>query len=637
MTPLRNIALLAFSLVLVLNTTAWAIELPMVPDKDTTAAFGAAVIDKAPAVREDATAITGQYAGATKQYQILARLAVPAAGETLHVWVRYRGLALQMKTKPAGAAKMTETSWNWTRYANAFAWRKVGSFERAKLGPDVVLICDTKFDETSGIDAIVITADAAWTPSGVKPTAAVAPTKTDLTTDAPDAAAAVARDTGIQAPPESTDPGFAEVSINWNEKRGSVEPLLFSLNNFRAHSEETQSDPRWHDGMAYMGIRLQRLHNAGLVRSWYNAEIDTWNYAKISAALQAGTPPSGVDRMININSWPAEYDTDSDRRLDPDKVERFARLCADLVRFVNMEKEFNVRYWEVTNEKDFAYWRKPAPGNQPDVAALATLYNAAAVAMRAVDSKIKIGGPAACNPLPTEPLIEFAKLTTDQLDFLSFHHYASGNASDPDQVIYDKTTVMAEDTANVIRRLKKALPLRFASGGKSPAHPLEVHLNEYNICYNWRIKDVRMTDHKGAVFDALAMIAFAQIPGMTAANAWNDRDGVYGKMDNQARLRPAAHVYHYFNALLTGDYVEGTSTAARAVVPFATRTDGSARVLVLVNRTAAVQTATLHLTGASSDRWEYATINEAGHYAARPTDLSRPVRLEPHSVNIYWQ
>src|SRR5690606_20497673 len=90
--------------------------------------------------------------------------------------------------------------------------------------------------------------------------------------------------------------------------------------------------------------------------------------------------------------------------------------------------------------------------------------------------------------------------------------------------------------------------LQKIAGGKA----IEVHLNEFNICYSWRVPEPRMTDHKGAVFDALSLIAYAQIPGLTATNAWNDQDRVYGKLDNEGNLRPGAHIYHYFNRLFIG-------------------------------------------------------------------------------------
>lgn len=612
--------------------SGYAATAPKTPETGTTAVYGKDVARRNVTVRAADGAIGGSYASPTKAYEMIAAAAVPEGGDTLSVWVRYRNMALQMKTRPQGATKLTEFPWNWTRNAKDFGWRKVGTFKRSELGPEVFFMGETKFDENSGIDAIVITDDANWNPRGEAPVAAAAPT--NLTTDAPDAANAVARSPGQQTQ-EVTTPGEATVFVDFDEVRGEVDPRIFSLNTIRANKVDVLSNPRWRESMSYMAPKLLRLHNAGLVRGWYNAEKDDWDYDKILEALIAGTPPEGTERMMNINSWPAEYDTDQDRRLDPDKVERFAKLCADLVRFVNIEQKQNVRYWEVTNEKDFAYWRKPAPGNEPDVKALADLYNAAAIAMREVDPTIIIGGPAACNPLPAEPLVEFARLTEPQLDFISFHNYASGNADDSDQRIYDKALVMAEDNADIINRLKTVMPHRFAGGEGFAGRTMEVHLNEYNICYNWRIRDVRMTNHKGAVFDALAMVYFAQVPGMSAANAWNDYDSVYGKVDNQGLLRPAAHVFHYFNNLLEGSYVNAVSTEPRAVVPFATK-DGSKQAIVLINRTAAPQSVTLSLTGAAAKGWEHAVINEAGHYAARPVSVSAVQELEPHSVSIYW-
>src|SRR5690606_23968507 len=99
-----------------------------------------------------------------------------------------------------------------------------------------------------------------------------------------------------------------------------VHPYLYSLNNFRSHSVERMSDPAWRFGTLYMAPRLHRLHNAGLVRTWFDTDTDDWNYALIRAGLEAGRPPAGTARMININSWPAAYDADNDGRLDPDRL-----------------------------------------------------------------------------------------------------------------------------------------------------------------------------------------------------------------------------------------------------------------------------------------------------------------------------
>lgn len=604
---------------------------PQVPRQNTVAVFGADVAaGRSVEIREDEAAYTGRHVSALKNYEVLATATLPAQGDVLQVWVRYRGLALQMKARVDG--KMKEFPWNWTRSPDRFTWRHVGAFPRADLGEGILFICDTNRAENSGVDALVVTADATWAPPGAsRPrTQAAASALPPVNPDAPDAANATVRAT-VALIEESSEPGAARVSIDWSAIGPRVEPFIYSLNNFRGHSVERMSETAWHEGTAYMAPPLMRLHSAGLVRSWFNEDTGRWRYDDIAAALTAGTPPEGTVRMINLNSWPVSFDADKDGRLDPDRIEDFVRLCADLVRFVNIERKLDILYWEVTNEKDFAYWRSPRNGNTPDVAALADIYNRAAMAMRAVDPSIKIGGPAACSPLPVEPLVEFAKLTYGQLDFFSFHHYATGNNTESDQTIYEKAIVMADDAGNLIRRINAALrPLTDKT--------IEYHLNEYNICYSWRVPEPRMTNNKGAVFDALSLISYAQVPGLTATNAWNDLDRVYGKMDNAGTLRPAAHVYHHFNRLLKGAMVKTASSADKAVVPFAVADGGAGGpAFVLVNRTNGEQTVTLTENSASRGAWRTVSVDAEGlrpEIAATP--FSSAVTLAPHSVNFYW-
>jgi Alpha-L-arabinofuranosidase len=619
MIRLLTLCLLAF--VSALGRLAAAPELPVRSSATTTAVAGAAVLPGTKNVVADSYVYGGAYIAPTKAYSLLARVQVPDSGDPLAVWIHYRGLALQMKTKIAD--KNVEFPWNWSRHPNGFAWRKVGVFSRAELGPEITFICDTRLPEGAGVDAVVITADLSWDPAGKR----VAKAVIDTNPDAPDAANAVAREAEDGVPADATEPGSALVKIDWRKLGESVPRALFSVNSFRSHNPAGAALPLWQEGIAYLNPSLVRLHNAGLVKTWFDEAAGDWKYDLIRSAVEAGAFQPGREHLLNINGWPPSFDADGDRRLDPDRLDDFARICADLVRFINIELKAGVRYWEVTNEKDFAYWRKPAEGNAPDVAALARIYNAAAKAMRAVDPSISVGGPAACSPLPSAPLIEFAKLARDQLDFLSFHHYASGNADDRDQQIFEKARVMAEDSADIVRLLRKAIPDK----------AIEVHLNEYNICYNWRIADPRMRDHRGAVFDALVMIGLANVPGMSAANAWNDRDRVYGKMDNAGTLRPAAHVYHYFNTVVRDRLVSAESDAPKAVVPFGTGDAQGRQTLVLVNRTAVVQTVTLAMEGAAADGWRRTRVYEGGLSPVFPATMDAAQRLEPYSVTFFWR
>ncbi|WP_232766630.1 GH39 family glycosyl hydrolase [Geminisphaera colitermitum] len=451
-----------------------------------------------------------------------------------------------------------------------------------------------------------------------------------LNPDEPDAANATVR-AKVAVIEETSEPGEATVSIDWNRIGERVPPLLYSMNGYKRRDD----DRPWAAGIALMKPPLLRHHSSSLARYLFDESTGTWDYAKVRATFEASRPPPGTLRMHNVNIWPASYDADGDGRLDPDRVDDFARLYADLVRFVNIEMKVGIHYWEITNEKDMPYWRKPRNGNKPDVAALARIHNTTAAAIRAVDPTVKVGGPAACSPLPMEPLVEFARLTRDNLDFFSFHHYATGNSSDPDQVIYEKALVMADDAGELIRRLHAALP------GKD----FEVHLNEFNICYSWRKPEPRMINHKGAVFDALSLIAYTRVPGLTATNAWNSMEPFYGKMDALGNLRPGAYVYHYFNTLLSGRPAAATSSADKAVVPFAIADGNEGRpAFVLVNRTNGKQTVTLTESPArtGSGSWQVAVIDAGGPRPAAPatpapaSPFSAPVTLAPHSVNFYW-
>ncbi|MBX3742812.1 MAG: hypothetical protein KF712_17645 [Akkermansiaceae bacterium] len=577
-----------------------AADLPARSDTKTTALFGPAVSGNAKLLpREDPAAFTGRYLTATADYQSVAAGDLPPEGDPLHIWVRYQATALQMKTSIDG--KAVEFPWDWTRHPDGFGWRKVGSFERSRLGGSIHFISEVNRTPKSGVDALVITADPTWQPSAAP-----------------------------SAPPTEAVPAEnARVVINWNRLSRPVSPYLYSLNCQHGFSA-TSPRPGWSEGISFMKPRLLRIHNGSLVKTWFDPATGTWNKDKIRAALDSLRPPSGTELLLNINSWPEAYDADKDGRLDPDMVEPYSLLCADLVRIINREFKAGIRYWEITNEKDVAYWRphERGPAGPPaDVPALAKIHNTAAAAMRKVDPDIKLGGPAACHPLPTQQLTEYARLTRRNLDFLSFHIYATGSAEESDRSVYDKTSSMARNTISLIESVRDEVS----------SSRLEFHLNEFNINYTWEPRDPRMANHKGAVFDALFLIAHSRIPDLTAINAWSDQDGAYGKMNMDGTLRPAAHVFHHFNTRLDGSPAQVASSSEQSVVPFAAVKNGKP-AFVLVNRTSVPQSVTVTSNGMdTSTPWISSAIEASGVSADASLLLKSPVVLSPHSVRFIWK
>lgn len=140
-------------------------EPPAVPQEATTALFGGKVSkSKNPSVRSDPEALTGTYVAATVQYHAMAQADVPDGDGPFHIWIRYRNLALQMKTPLGGDTETKEFPWNWNLHRDRFEWRKVGSFGRLDLGSFVFFVGGKTFSGNSGVDGIVITADENWHP-----------------------------------------------------------------------------------------------------------------------------------------------------------------------------------------------------------------------------------------------------------------------------------------------------------------------------------------------------------------------------------------------------------------------------------------------------------------------------------------
>lgn len=299
--------------------------------------------------------------------------------------------------------------------------------------------------------------------------------------------------------------------------------------------------------------------------------------------------------MMTIVEWPAYLNASpTDSRLAPSRYGEFAAFCAELVRIVNLRQGRGVKYWEITNEREsHGYWSS--------MDEVARIYAQAAVAMKAVDPTIKGGGPAFGSPEVADHLTKFigtVRALEAPLDFVSYHSYPNFNGDTPpvfdtpDSAIWDQASALGAVTVGV-RNVVAAY--------YSDPEVIELFQDEYNI--NWRLNfsvspsyEPRMNNMKGAVWDALAMIAVVQARA-TGGMAWNEADLAYGKLANGTYApRPAAHVYHLFNHHLTGTVAPAGSTDASKVTALAVR-EGNQRRIALVNRSGSNQTAMLSFAG----------------------------------------
>jgi xylan 1,4-beta-xylosidase len=427
------------------------------------------------------------------------------------------------------------------------------------------------------------------------------------------------------------------IAVDWLAPSGQqATPLHFGLNAFKGLDPWIAGSPgnaTYKQNVAYMRPGLLRYHNMGMMgdssgggSGWVVSPTTAdyrWDRAKIAKALE-GAYTFGPTRMMDIANWPAFLD-DGTGKLRPDAYDAYAAFCADLVRAINVELGAGIVYWEVGNEKDPAY--------AADIGALGEIHKRAAIAMKAVDPNIKVGGPGLLNPYKTQLVRGFLAVAADHLDFFTYHSYSTGDHGSSTKGLLDNAAGLGWVTSASIKPLLEWYSDR----------PIETFHNEWAI--SWNPPDARMTNVVGAIYDALAMISLTEA-GVTGSAAWNESDGRQGKLSDvwgKYELRPAAHVYHLFNEHLSGVVVGATTGDRARVVPFATRA-GARPALVLVNRDpAAAQIAALTLAGLASGAgedgtWAVHQVTAQGLTTSSTTGAALTaaagLELPPYSVTV---
>jgi hypothetical protein len=112
-------------------------------------------------IKEDAQALGGEYVMNKQAYNPVVFMNTPQGAE-LTIWAHVRGSSFQLKAVIDG--KQQELDWVWGT-AGQFTWKKFGSYPRAKIGDQFVIIRGDKADATDGIDSILISPNPSYDPS----------------------------------------------------------------------------------------------------------------------------------------------------------------------------------------------------------------------------------------------------------------------------------------------------------------------------------------------------------------------------------------------------------------------------------------------------------------------------------------
>ncbi|MGA2113877.1 MAG: hypothetical protein ABSH56_03900 [Bryobacteraceae bacterium] len=186
-----------------------------------------------------------------------------------------------------------------------------------------------------------------------------------------------------------------------------------------------------------LGVRNVRLHDV----AWTYDNVIDINYVFPKWEADSDRPENydftQTDYYLNTISslginiifrlgYSAEYKTSIRHNKPPDSYEKWADVCAHIVRHYNHGwangRRLGIRYWEVWNEPDgqsLSFW-----ASTPDE--FYRLYETVARRLKSEDPALKVGGPGLAHDLNfLGGMLRYCQRRNVPLEFVSWHIYTS--------------------------------------------------------------------------------------------------------------------------------------------------------------------------------------------------------------------
>jgi hypothetical protein len=316
-----------------------------------------------------------------------------------------------------------------------------------------------------------------------------------------------------------------------------------------------------------------------------------------------------------------------------------AEQAAELVRYTNLEKGYQVRYWSIGNEPTL-FAGSHGSGIDYDTEQFNREWREFALAMKAVDPEITLIGPelhqwshiSAVQPKDSSGrdwMVEFLKANGDLVDVVSFHRYPFPISAGQNASIADlrQNTQEWDENIRVLRGLIHEITGR----------DLPVAVTEVNSHYSKAIGGEGTPDsHYNAIWWADVLGRLIR-EGTWMVNHWlitsTGGQGGWGLV-GRGELRPSYHVYQLYQQF--GDELVQASSDDPDVSIYAARRSDGALTLMIINLAASEIAVPLSIEGTAAgpaERW----LLDLDHKAEStgPFDLSAgTILLPPQSVSL---
>jgi len=332
------------------------------------------------------------------------------------------------------------------------------------------------------------------------------------------------------------------------------------------------------------------------------------------------------------------------------------QMWADMVRYANIEKRYNIRYWELGNEFDLLKIQgKPAPEGSEYVRRYKLYYEA----MKAVDPTIQITGPGVASHTPgsafhsfenfIEPLVNDPEIKSKHMiDLLSYHYYPLWNGQYEVEFAqmqgYDHVPGISEKKLAQSGRkhaLECALPMRKVLNAAGMSK-VPIAITEFNAIAADK-KTSLLFNHANALYvsDMLGRLAFGHADMVLHWELFDlpsaDSDGTnfgmishnksmhtYWKPGNQSfysdKFSPMSVYYAYFMyANMFGDMLVETSSSRKEILSIWAsideKTPGTLKLMV-TNMGDTSQPATIALDNFVAKKGVFYTLTNSEFVAA---------------------
>ena len=403
-------------------------------------------------------------------------------------------------------------------------------------------------------------------------------------------------------------------SVDWTKAVRTVDPRAYGVNCPQCF------DPNWTANQKFLnalsgvtggGKPIIRLHGWGMVsrrpnrynQGWLNSD-GTWNAPKIKSAL---TPlfQAGYKLLINIPSGPGGEGDIKDPAA-------FASFTAELVKIVNVDNRFGVKYWEIPNEGE----------TRITAAQMATLLSGASKAMKAVDPTILVGGPATAG-VKIDYIAQIVQETIADLDFVSCHTYG-GSGKQADDVSY----ASAKQTRNDIASLRARL-----DGVTHGKKYLPIFLDEYNIGWD---STPNIRTNVGAVYFVIVQGGVVDGGGDVSA-VWDYSPGHDMSIaGDDCGLYPSANLFTLMNRYFYGKEA-AASASDESIYVYAVEASATHSV-VLANLEDSEQQVGVSFRGWKPLKFSAYEISPAGYSGPKPVQwpeiTGRGIAIPGKSVTV---